>query len=86
MLKRGLPVMMNNQKDRRGERMRDVKRIPPFMEKLSTYWQEVVPDWRFGQLMSNFLGYVYQETGRDIFFIEESEMECLMDRYFQSKG
>ena len=65
--------------------MRDVMRIPPFMERLSTYWQESVPDWRFGQLMSNFLGYVYQETGRDIFFIEEVEMLELMDKYFRRK-
>ena len=35
--------------------------------------------------MSNFLGFVATETKRDIFFIEEKEMEELLDKYFKPK-
>ena len=62
--------------------MRDKKRIKPFCMKLQKYWEENIPDWRFGQFMSNFLGYVVQQTKRDIFFIEEDEMTELLDKFF----
>ena len=53
--------------------MRNPKRIDEFCNELKEMWHRV-PDWRFGQLMSNFLGFVSQETGKDIWFIEEPEM------------
>ena len=62
--------------------MRNPERISPFLATLSDLWQQKVPDWRFGQFMSNFLGFVYQETGRDIFFIEDDEMERLLVEFF----
>lgn len=63
--------------------MRDPSRIEPFVRKLADYWETNVPDWRFGQLMSNFLSFVATKTRRDIFFIEEKEMEKLLDEYFE---
>lgn len=42
--------------------MRDPKRIEPFIHKLADYWKTYIPDWRFGQFMSNFLGFVATET------------------------
>ena len=62
--------------------MRDPQRIDPFIQKLGDYWKNRIPDWRFGQFMSNFLGYVAAETGKDIFYIEEKEMEELLDKFF----
>lgn len=62
--------------------MRDPARIKPFMRILAHMWQQHVPDWRFGQLMSNFLGFVVDETKRDIFFIEDEEMERMMLKFF----
>ena len=62
--------------------MRDPQRIDPFIQKLGDYWKNRIPDWRFGQFMSNFLGYVMTETGKDIFYIEEKEMEELLDKFF----
>jgi hypothetical protein len=35
--------------------MRNKNRIPKFLKELEKYWQKV-PDWRFGQLISNVLG------------------------------
>ena len=63
--------------------MRDPARIEPLMAKLANMWQRHVPDWRFGQLMSNFLGFVVSETHRDIFFIEDDKMEELIVKFFK---
>lgn len=53
--------------------MRDPKRIDKFCDELKKMWHRV-PDMRFGQLMSNFLGEVFTKSGKDIWFIEEPEM------------
>jgi hypothetical protein len=60
--------------------MRDPKRIGLFLEKIGEYWEKV-PDWRFGQLISNFASWLGR---RDIFFIEEDEFLELMDKYFSN--
>lgn len=65
--------------------MRNAARIVPFMTKLTHMWQQYVPDWRFGQLMSNFLGFVVSETHCDIFFIEDKEMEKLVLKFFRQE-
>ena len=53
-------------------------RIDPFLKKLGEYWK-LVPDWRFGQLMVNFLG----QLPRDPFFYEEKELEEELEKYFK---
>lgn len=47
--------------------MRDPKRIPEFTNEIAELWQENCPDWRFGQLISNFLSWY----GSDPFYMEE---------------
>lgn len=54
--------------------MRDIKRIDKFTKELNRIWKEHFADWRYGQFMSNFLGFVAYEKKRDIFFPEEDEM------------
>lgn len=61
--------------------MRDPKRIYEFCNKLAAHWSKV-PDWRFGQLLSNVLGKEMPE-GRDIFFPEEAEMMGYFDKFFK---
>lgn len=63
--------------------MRDPTRIKPLMARFAHKWMKNLPDWRFGQLMSNFLGWVYQTTGKDIFFIEDDEILELVDKFFE---
>lgn len=54
--------------------MRDINRIKPFCKRLEKMW-ESVPDWRFGQLISNFFGDILAEEGSvDIFFMEDDKM------------
>lgn len=62
--------------------MRDKNRIKSFCGKLREYWENDIPDWRFGQFMSNFLGFAFQKLKRDVFFIEDDEMLELLDEYF----
>lgn len=52
--------------------MRDQKRIDKFCWRLAEAWKKV-PDWRFGQLMSNILGEYYSQTKMDPFFVEDDE-------------
>lgn len=65
--------------------MRDPTRIKPFMKKFAHMWQQYVPDLRFGQLICNFFGFVISETNRDVFFIEDNEMEKLMLKFFNQE-
>ena len=64
--------------------MRDPNRIYGFCKALQEMWLRV-PDWRFGQLMSNFLGDVVGNTGKDIFFIEDGEMLKYVNTYMSGE-
>lgn len=59
--------------------MRNPDRIDKFCNELAKYWH-MVPDWRFGQLISNVLG---QECKKDIFFPEEPEMLGYFENFFK---
>lgn len=57
--------------------MRDKNRIDPFIKKVAKYWKQN-PDLRFGQVVSIIerqLG-----NGRDIFYVEEDELEVILDK------
>ena len=64
---------------------RDPKRIRKYCARLAACW-ETVPDWRFGQLISNVLGEYVAETGRDIFFPEDEELIGFFEKYFETPG
>lgn len=63
--------------------MRDPKRIDEFCRRLANVWK-LVPDWRFGQLMSNVLG-AMASTGKDPFFPEDDVMIAFIEEYFYKK-
>ena len=54
--------------------MRDPNRLYGFYSELQRIHITHFPDWRFGQFMSNFLGWIKQTKGVDFFFVEESKM------------
>ena len=39
--------------------MRDPKRLDIFFDEFREIYKKKFPDWRFFQLMSNFMGWVY---------------------------
>lgn len=59
--------------------MRDSKRITHFCNVLWLMWTKYVPDWRFGQLMTNIFG------DEDIFYMEEDEIERRILKYFNNE-
>ena len=61
--------------------MRDKERLNNFYYIMKILHKNIFPDWRFGQLISNFFGWIYQEKKRDIFFIEEKEMLEYFEEY-----
>lgn len=63
---------------RRSMRMRNKDRFDPFLSELGSVWKKNAPDWRFGQLMFNFLS----TLNRDPFFMEEDEFIRRLKDYF----
>ena len=57
--------------------MRNKDRIDPFLEELGSVWKTKFPNWRFGQLMFNFLS----SLDRDPFFMEEDEFLKRLKEY-----
>lgn len=64
------------------KRVRNPNRIDDFCRRLAVCWHKV-PDWRFGQLMSNMLGQYVAKTKRDIFFPEDDEMIKFFEDYMK---
>jgi hypothetical protein len=54
--------------------MRDPNRLDSFYEELKNIHKEYFPDWRYGQLCSNFFGWLVGTKGVDLFFPEEPRM------------
>lgn len=55
--------------------MRNPDRIPEVLKELEKFWEQV-PDWRLGQVVSNFS---YELTGNnDPFYIEDEALLTLL--------
>jgi hypothetical protein len=57
---------------------RDPKRIPIIIEKLKWAW-ELVPEWRFGQLVNNLLG----PGPHDVFHPQDETWERLLEEFIK---
>lgn len=63
--------------------MRDINRIPVFLKKLEECWSKA-PDLRFGQFITDFLGFAQIHTQQDIFYIEDDELQEILDIYIEN--
>lgn len=54
--------------------MRDPNRLDYFYETLKNYHKWYFTDWRFSQLIINFLNWHLNKYGTDGFYVEEDEM------------
>ncbi len=54
--------------------MRKPERLNDFYAALTAIHQKSFPDWRFGQLIENFLGWYYNKYKSDCFYLEEDKM------------
>ena len=66
--------------------MRDPNRLYDFYGKLNTLHRENFPDWRFGQLCSNFFGWLASEKNVDLFYPEENKMLQYFEEYCEKYG
>ena len=57
--------------------MRNPNRLDEFYAKMCETHKKYFPDWRFGQFISNWFGWV----GRDPWFAEEDEWLESLDKY-----
>lgn len=62
--------------------MRDPNRLDTFYDELKRLHKEHIPDWRFGQFCTNFLGWLWTKKGTDCFFPEEDRMLDYIKEYF----
>lgn len=77
-------ITWSSDKKERSKKMRNAERLDGFYEELKRVHREYLPDWRFGQLMYNFHVWVMENSGRDIFYIEEPEMMALIKKYISN--
>ena len=61
--------------------MRDIRRIRKFCNRLASAW-ELLPDWRFGQLLSNIFGNL-NSNGKDPFYFEDDSMIEYIEQYIE---
>ena len=59
---------------RRRREIRPASRLDSFYDELKKIHKEHFCDWRFGQLGSNFFGWLASEEKVDLFFPEEEQM------------
>ena len=63
--------------------MRDPARIMPMCVEMAVKWQDKCPDWRFLQLMNNFLGWLNLRGYMDGFYLEDEKMMELFNQYME---
>ena len=61
--------------------IRDPKRIHSICQRLAAAWS-LLPDWRFGQLMSNIFANM-RSDGKDPFFPEDDAMIAYIEEYIE---
>lgn len=61
--------------------MRNPDRLDPFYDEVKRIHKQYFPDWRFGQLCSNFFGWLYEVKKKDLFFPEEEQMLKYLQEY-----
>lgn len=62
--------------------MRDPNRIPEVLKELEDFWKQV-PDWRLGQVISNFS---YELMGNnDPFYMEDKDLLAILKQKNEKK-
>ena len=66
--------------------MRNIDRITIFLDRLGDLWKQYFPDWRFGQLIVNFIAWSMQNNLGDPFFWEEDDFIKYFDEFIKSNN
>ena len=54
--------------------MRKSERLDYFYDKMSRLHKKYLPDWRFNQMIINYLPWHLEKFGNDGFYVEEDDM------------
>ena len=63
--------------------MRDPNRLDKFYREFRRIHKKYFPDWRFGQFICNFFGWIATEHKIDCFFPEEDRMLNFLREYVE---
>lgn len=63
--------------------MRDPERLDYFYSELKSLHKKYFPDWRFAQLINNFMSWHYNHFGNDAFYLEDYKF---MERFHMFVG
>lgn len=66
--------------------MREPNRLYGFYDKLRDIHIKYFPDWRFGQLCSNVMGWIFSKKKCDPFFLEEDTYLRYMEEFANQFG
>lgn len=66
--------------------MRSLERLDTFYDGMKEIHKKYFQDWRFGQLCSNFFGWLMSEHNVDLFFPEEDEMLEYLNEFEGAMG
>lgn len=66
--------------------MRNPERLNKFYDEFKRIHAQYFPDWRFGQLVGNFFGWLFTEKKIDYFFPEEDKMIEYLVEYAGEKN
>lgn len=64
--------------------MRDPRRLDDFYDRLKKVHQEKLPDWRFGQLIVNFLSAYMRGSEAGLFYCEDPQLIKELEEYVDS--
>lgn len=65
--------------------MRDPQRLDNFYDEVKRLHMQYFPDWRVGQLWTNFFGWLYGTKSIDPFFPEENSLLDDFKEFFGEK-
>ena len=66
--------------------MRDANRLDNIYNNFKELHKYAVPDWRFGQLMLNFMNWYYNKYKTDIFYIEDDKIIKVFREFIDDMG
>ena len=66
--------------------MRNPDRLDSLYDKIKNLHKTLVPDWRFGQFILNFISWYASKYHNDIFYIEDDKIYHYIREFIDEMG
>ena len=66
--------------------MRNPDRLDSLYDKIKNLHKTLVPDWRFGQFILNFISWYASKYHNDIFYIEDDKIYHYIHEFIDEMG